>query len=453
MFRFKGVGALSLVVWLSILGSVGINTPVNPAEGLQSGYRIWPSKAPAGCPFPSSKDITGVAFSGRHREYADADTWYPSWASDGNLYSPFTDGVVNGTRSMSVGQHATTGQAKIVGSDPMALTVFSLGVCEASSLPYVGRYPSANLLYNGIWYYGTYALDDAYLETLNCNACTIGPFVGFRVSYDFGKTWTDTKLTPDEPLFKESAKGGKKVRMGAPHFVDFGKNMEHSPDGKAYLVAHGAIDPDASESWIAGDQIYMARVIPTPEHINDASKWEFFAGFAGGRGPRWSRVFSEIRPIVQWKGHCGVVTMTYDAGLKKYLMCVADPNGLGGAARSPEHPQAHGVPYSTYLLESEEITGPWSLITYMEKFGEQAYFVNIPSKFVSSDGRTAWLCYSNNWTTDQIANPPGGRYGLCLQEVKFLFGDAKGIPATEPSPNQWTRSRATVSTHIGLNYH
>ena len=24
------------------------------------------------------------------------------------------------------------------------------------------------------------------------------------------------------------------------HFVDFGKGMEHSPDGKAYLVAHGA---------------------------------------------------------------------------------------------------------------------------------------------------------------------------------------------------------------------
>jgi hypothetical protein len=335
---------------------------------------------------------------------------------------------------MSVGEHATTGQAKIVGTDPMALEVVSLGVREASSLPYGGRYPSANLVYNGVWYYGTYALDGFYEDASNCNWCTMGPFVGFRISSDLGKTWTDTKLTPDQPLFKESGKGGKKVKMGAPHFVDFGKNMQRSPDGKAYLLAHGATGPDARESWIAGDEIYMARVIPTPATINNPDKWEFFAGYGGDKKPRWSKDFSAIRPIVQWKGHCGVVTMTCVAGLRKYIMCVADPGGLGGAGHSPDHPHAHGVPYSTYLLESQEITGPWSLISYMEKFGEQGYFANVPSKFVSSDGQTAWLCYSNNWTADQKVNPPGGRYGLCLHEVKLLSGDTKGVPAMESSP-------------------
>ena len=33
----------------------------------------------------------------------------------------------------------------------------------------------------------------------------------------------------------------------------------------------------------------------------------------------------------------------------------------------------------------------------MKDFGEQAYFVNFPSKFISSDGRTLWLCYSANF--------------------------------------------------------
>jgi hypothetical protein len=33
-----------------------------------------------------------VAFTGRHAEYTGADTWYPSWANDGNLYSPWPDG-------------------------------------------------------------------------------------------------------------------------------------------------------------------------------------------------------------------------------------------------------------------------------------------------------------------------------------------------------------------------
>ena len=104
----------------------------------------------------------------------------------------------------------------------------------------------------------------------------MGPFVGFRISYDYGRSWTDTKLTPENNLFRENAKEGNKVKMGAPHFVDFGKNMEHSPDGKAYLVGHGAPEPDpkprfANLSWITGDQVYLLRVTPTIENINDAA--------------------------------------------------------------------------------------------------------------------------------------------------------------------------------------
>ena len=49
--------------------------------------------------------------------------------------------------------------------------------------------------------------------------------------------------------------GGHPVKIGAPHFVDFGKDMEHSPDCKAYLLAQGAelTDPKpriANLSWI-----------------------------------------------------------------------------------------------------------------------------------------------------------------------------------------------------------
>ena len=71
------------------------------------------------------------------------------------------------------------------------------------------------------------------------------------------------------------------------------------------------------------------------------------------------------------------------------------------------------------------ITGPWRLVTYMKDFGEQAYFVNFPSKFISPDGRTLWLCYSANfakdWNKMKIeSQPPGSRYGLVLQKVRLL---------------------------------
>jgi hypothetical protein len=61
----------------------------------------------------------------------------------------------------------------------------------------------------------------------------------------------------------------------------------------------------------------------------------------------------------------------------------------------------------------------------MREFGAGAYFVNIPSKFISADGKNAWLCYANNfgsgWLCHRLkVDPPGGRYGMTLQEFRLL---------------------------------
>jgi hypothetical protein len=94
--------------------------------------------------------------------------------------------------------------------------------------------------------------------------------------------------------------------------------MEHSPDGKAYLLGMGAEENDpqprpciklgkpgevfqtvtpctadfahANLSWITADQVYLARGRPSPETINDLCAWEFFAGHdgAGRSGPTGS---------------------------------------------------------------------------------------------------------------------------------------------------------------------
>ena len=138
---------------------------------------------------------------------------------------------------------------------------------------------------------------------------------------------------------------GEPVKIGAPHFVDFGKNMEHSPDGKAYLVAHGASDGTnrrfGYNSWITGDEIYLLRVTPGIENMNDASKYEFFAGNDAKGSAIWIQDFAKIKPIAAWRDNMGCVTMTYNAPLKKYLMCVTD-GGTTGAAMN------------TYILESDQ---------------------------------------------------------------------------------------------------
>ena len=54
----------------------------------------WASTPPEDCPFEPSKDVVGITFTGSHREYANSDCWNPSWASDGNMYSCYSDGSV-----------------------------------------------------------------------------------------------------------------------------------------------------------------------------------------------------------------------------------------------------------------------------------------------------------------------------------------------------------------------
>jgi alpha-L-fucosidase len=377
---------------------------------------IWPSTPPVDCPFPPSTDLTGIAFTGRHAEYTGADTWYPSWASDGKLYSPFTDGTVGPISVSSGGKDAASGHAVIEGDDPLDLKVTPIGTWPGSPEPYEGRYPCGSLVHSGVWYYGTYALKNA---GYGLNWPILGPCPGFYVSKDFGKTWTNPPLTcaPGKALFPEPKKLGGPVKIGAPHFVDFGKNMEYSPDGKAYLVGHGAVEADmedrvANLSWITGDQVYLCRVKPSPETINDVAQYEYFGGHDEKGKAVWTSDFSRIKPLLEWDNKMGCVTITYNAPLKRYLMCVTD--GTNTVWK-----------FNTYFLEAGEITGPWRLVAYLKDFGEQAYFVNFPSKFISGDGRTLWLCYAANFTngwlgTSLKSDPPGSCYAMCLQELRFL---------------------------------
>lgn len=366
--------------------------------------RVWPSSPPADCPLVASSTLRTVAFTGRHASYTDADTWYPSWAEDGQLYSPFTDGTVGTWAVGSFDPLATTGHAKIVGDDPLALSVEPIGSVFGPAKPYGGRYPCGSLVKDGVWYYGTYCLDET---GRGLNWDVLGPFVGFRLSHDLGRTWTDTTHTPAAPIFGESGKANGKVRIGAPHFVDFGQNMQHSPDGKAYLVAHGGSDSRSPLTWISGDDVYLLRVDPSPETINDPAAYEFWDG------GRWRPDLADIRPLVSWPGHAGCVTASYHPGLDRYLMCVTDG-----------WPTTKSM--STYLLEAESLTGPWRLVNYLKDFGSQGYFVNIPTKFIADDNETMWLCYSANFTRNYLGeqqevyeDPPGSRYAMCLQEFRL----------------------------------
>jgi len=384
---------------------------------------LWPNEPPKDIPFAHSSLLTGVEFTGRYANYGGADTWYPTWGADGNLYTPWTDGTVNGVHSSSGGEGATTGFATVRGDDPFNLTITDVGTFASSPLPYHGRYPCGSLYYNKTWFYGTYMLDNngGYCE----NWCIQGPFAGFRWSQDQGQSWQEPRVhvkSWDDNLFGEQAPDNHtyKVKFGAPHVVDLGQELEHRPAGDGepmmYIVGHGTSQSYSPSSWMQGSEVYMARVAPTVEAVEDRARWEFFAG----DGTWVKGDVSQARPLVVWANRTGVTTMTYIPALKRYIMCISTPT------YSPYTEKQ----FDTYFLESESITGPFSYVTYMSRFGPESYFVNIPSKFVSSkpdaDGSIRmFLSYSANFAFGKNdANPPGSGYHWTLQEVKFQLSEA-----------------------------
>jgi hypothetical protein len=186
-------------------------------------------------------------------------------------------------------------------------------------------------------------------------------------------------------------------------------------------------------------------VSPSPKNVNDLGAYEFFAGQGSDGRPLWSGNFADIRPLLVWNDRMGCATITYNAPLRKYLMCVTD--GWPGVEDM-----------NSYILEAEEITGPYRMVTFMNKFGRQGYFLNFPSKFISADGRTAWLSYSANFHKAYFGNrtaaaPMGSRYAWTLQEVKLLgrAQDVSGPAAIGQLPSDPLKSENNIALLARVN--
>lgn len=53
---------------------------------------IWPDATPENCQFERSKEFNAIRFLGVKSGFRYVDTWYPTWAENDSLYSPWTDG-------------------------------------------------------------------------------------------------------------------------------------------------------------------------------------------------------------------------------------------------------------------------------------------------------------------------------------------------------------------------
>eukprot|EP00040_Diaphanoeca_grandis_P019493 m.102940 g.102940 ORF g.102940 m.102940 type:complete len:427 (-) comp27452_c0_seq1:54-1334(-) len=376
-------------------------------------------------PFVTSKIFSSVELLSAAKQVPkySADTFYPSEDRNGDLFSGFDDGCCDGVCVNSAGPHFETGSAIVSGSNWDALTVVAPGgVIIESGLPMQGRYTCANFVTNGTWWVGTYglAIGDASCEagTGVLQFCDMGPFVGFRYSIDRGMTWKEPSLNVTNNLFGEAY--NHPIKFGAPHTVDHGPENRDSPDGRVYMVGNGCLHATLNSncSWISGDAVFLARAsnfsATDPDSLNARSNWEFSCG----QGCGWTSEVTKAKPVFTWKGRVGTVTATWNPFIKRYILCITTPSVL---------PSTVG-PYDTYFLETPSLTdGPFSLISYLPQFGQQAYFVSLPQKWLTADGGV--LSFSANFACKSAqncsSNIPGAAYGAVLMPIKF------GQPATE----------------------
>lgn len=295
------------------------SAPPTCSTGFSAGC-VWASTPPHDCPLSASTKWGGVQFgAGVNYESVGvrADTWYPSWGADGDLFTPFEDGTVVGPGNVTVrAQASSNGWAVLRGDDALKMHVVAAGNAPAVNAS-VAIFPRCNqnyvyssLSHKGVWYLSKNCQGVAGPSGAHrlVNALFLGWPLGSIWSKDGGTSWTASNAAAREPLgYSDPAAAYPPPAMVAGRFVDFGRDMEHSPDGKAYVIASGCApgSPPGECGYAAGDRITLGRVTLNPHNpegkackhpppfnlisrkdsdrllviveINDPRSWEYYA--------------------------------------------------------------------------------------------------------------------------------------------------------------------------------
>ena len=364
----------ALVAVAALGTSLTLNTV--PSSAAPNAGDVSTLSSPAESNFFSTVHVdegatVGAPAVGDNREHGDL--WPSCWSDDDNVYSAYGDGVGFGSTWNDIGV------ARISGT-PGNLAGTQLAAGDAVGQVWTGpagayyRKPTGMVCVGGAIYL---AVQDLKTQTLdNVPAATIVK------STDKGRTWTWDHSAPMFDNFK----------FTTVMFLDYGKDNVNSPDG--YVYAYG-LDYNWRDTFDADPDpvdLYLARV--PANSIQSRSTWQFFTGTDGSGNPQWT---SDI--------NARLATLHDDRRIY--------PNVISNRARDLSVISQGGVVYDkplnryiysswteyTYeFYESPTPWGPWKRFTPKD-FGGYPWFhtkhggyaTTIPSKYLSADGKSAWL--------------------------------------------------------------
>ena len=351
---------------------------------------IWlavaPAALPAEPPYPASTVIRSAVFdwATHSRSAPGSDNWQLTWADDGHLYGAWGDG--GGFGGTNSGGRVSLGVACVEGDwngykgvnvwggknalHPATFEGKSWGMICVKSVLYMWVLPGSEL------------------RSLQSES-------RLWRSRDHAATW--------EPA---SWKIGGDESLTIPTICQFGKDYSGARDGYVYHYFIHRRD-GANDTIQRPGTVYLAR--SPKDKLMDRAAYEFFAGLRKGR-PDWTRQAAAKRPVFEDGNGVGwVLSVTYNAGLKRYLLMtdhtVSNRGNLG-------------------IFDAPEPWGPWTTALYLDKaaganFGSghvepNTFFWNMPPKWQGPNGREFTLVFTGSgrgWNNDSF-NLIRGRFEL-----------------------------------------
>lgn len=312
----------------------------------------------AQAPYPSSTYITGIQFapaSNIIRMGKGGDNWPITWAADGHLYTTYGDGW---GFEPKVPEKLGLGFSRVEGDPPdlQGINIRSTGENKGS-----GRHGKKGT--------GILALDQTlYLWLMHAD----------EQGGQSQLAWSEDGLRSLE------YSPWKFEQFGICSMINFGRNYEDARDQYVYVVSH-----DGPRADTPADGFVLMRV--SKKKLKKRNAYRFYAGQNAKGKVKWTKKMEERVSVFEHPGHCQRSSISYNAGLKRYLWWQQIPNF--------QHPDKDfgdtRFEGGFGLYEAPEPWGPWRTVYYTEQWdvgpGEMAAF---PAKWISSDGKTAYLVFS-----------------------------------------------------------
>ncbi len=310
---------------------------------------------------------------------SEGDTWTPTWADNGHLYSPSDD-----TTGFHSAPKANIAFNRIDGTDPLHLG----GRTINPMLPYGKESErgadgctwksSGCACIDGVLYwviarhrYGDESGDLHRRQTAQ-NASIIK-------SADYGRTWTrSADLNYHAPMFP-----GR--RFATPYFTQFGRNgaAPRNVGDYVYAISNNGF-------WDCGDDMIVGRVGRSRIGRLRAADWEYFTG-GNGEAASWTGDMDRALPVLSGLGKFGMTGASYLRRYDRYLMIgwyyPAGGGKMPGAA-------THTV-WDFY--ESPRPWGPWTKIGSYDSQPSGYYSPQVCQKFQTSEHVYAFT--AGNWNS------------------------------------------------------